>query len=358
MDIAKPPSRNKPILYFGAVIGVILIILLFLKECGNNNFVVTDKKSSLITRAPIDPSDSVGGICERLMSSSGLFVDSMPPQSSPRTPIKIIYSGPPVIRYTQGGFQRIKLRYSTNEKGAKNIIISFKGVNKYYSIPGKIDTSSHKKNSMYCDLAMDSSIQSGIFEMNIALQDSGNNVSKSVDKFIVIGSKVVNTSRLLPSQWVMIKSTNVANVHGHYIQFDSLDRGGEWVDEKQQKTFADKYTTAMLGLAIEPNFDTRYVLKDDTVLEFGGRANTYHIIALTSKSLILKEVQGGDGRFGVFHRVKNEWKNSKDSTNHRTSNNTVKSSEKNKYSSKILEQLSTDSTNNDEEEMSKNDTTN
>ena len=289
--------------------------------------------------------------CERITSTNGHLIDSMPLQPTKKTPIKIIYSGSSVIRYRQGGSQRIAIRYTTNETGAKNILISFSGISKYYSIPIKPDTVSHKKNSIYCDLTMDSSIQSGIFEMNIAVQDSQNNVSKSIDKFVVIGSKVQNTSSLLPSPWLMIRSTNVANKHGHYIQFDSLDRCGEWVDEKQQKTYEDKYETALSGIATEQNLNFNYLVKADTILEFGSKESTYYIIALTPKTLILKEVQGGDGRFGVFKRVKNEWKNTNNATN------TSASSKKNRYSNQISEPLSQDTITN-EEEPSKGDTAN
>lgn len=306
MDTNESSSNKKSFLYVGIGIGIILIIFLFIRACGGNHQTDTGKPTSSIPHTPIDPTDSLNGICERFITSNGHLVDSLQPQSNKSSPIRITYSGASYLRYAQGGSQKIRLRYTTNGAEAKSVLIGLKGINKYYSIPATPDTSSNKPHSVYCELAIDSSIQPGLFEINIALQDSTSNVSKSVSKFVVVGSTVKDASQLLPSWWQMIRSTNVANTHGHYIQFDAVDRCGEWVNEKEQRTLRDKLTMAFSMIRTKPNLDAPYVLKADTVLEFGGRQNTYHVIALTQRTLILREVQGGEGRFGAFRRVKPE----------------------------------------------------
>jgi hypothetical protein len=277
------------------IVSLLILKIFFLTGCGSEG-------KNKIIYAPLDPTDTTDGILQRFLNESIEIKDTLISAKN-YIGLKISKLNRSVYAFPKGGIDTLEINYKPLKAKINNLIISIPGKSNYAYI--KIDKVDSINSKVYCFLKIDESISPGIFEVKIQLEDINGIVTKPISKwFLVKGDSVINVQNNLCARWLLLKHTNLGNYQhkGHFIDFNKKGGYGEWIDISFQKTYNEKLRAIKFQKNTPYFNENEYKVSNDKLIFTSGAK--YHILALTDKRLIVREIAGGADRYGVFAKYK------------------------------------------------------
>jgi hypothetical protein len=279
-----------------------LLLSLLLFSCAKNQQPQVAERPKL---PAIDPTDSTVGLGERILTDGAKLVDTSLPAAS-KNAFKISTDSVDVIKMQRGGSSTVTISTHPSDIESKDVLMGWDGEKKYLVLPiTSIDSSSGK---IKFNITLDSSIEPGLFEVSLALRDTGGRVSKHIRKWVVIGGKLTNVDSLIVGRWRCVQCSLGQDHSGHFCQLDSAKRFGEWWDVSYYKNNPWKaLSIEESGVSTEPNLDGMYKIFNDSLPlydESGTHGFSYHLVGINARKLIMRENDRERESFWVFARFK------------------------------------------------------
>lgn len=260
----------------------------------------------------IDPTDSTVGLGIRILTDGAMLVDSSLPKAS-RNAFRISTDSIDVIEINRGGSSSLTIRTNPKDIRSQDVLLGWDGEKKYLMLP--ITSNDSANGKIKFDLKLDPSIEAGLFQVSFAVRDTGGRVSKHLKKWIVVGGDLTNVDSLIDGKWRCVQCNFGGDQRGHFIQFDSSKRCGEWWDMAYyQNNPLQALSIGLGGGSTAPNLEGQYKvaisskgLKDSLPLYNGdGNPNySYHIRSINSRKLMMRENDHERRSWWVFARITN-----------------------------------------------------
>ncbi len=288
-----------------------LVLCFALFSCAKNQ---APEKAERPKLPAIDPTDSTVGLGERILTDGAKLVDTSLPKAS-RDAFRISTDSVDVIKMQRGGSSTVTISTHPSEVRGQDVLMGWDGEKKYLVLP--ITSIDSMNGKVKFNITLDSSIEPGLFEVSLALRDTGGRISKHLRKWIVIGGKLTNVDSLIVGRWKIVRSTlGVGSVRGHFCQYDTSLRFGEWFDMSYySRNPWEGYFAQLAGHETEPNWDGKYRLANDSSGEcreylYGYDENEaelgatiYRIWWVNDRKLMEREIDGNRESFWVSARV-------------------------------------------------------
>jgi hypothetical protein len=255
----------------------------------------------------IDPTDSTVGLGIRILTEGARLVDTSMPNASKKA-FGITMDSIDVIKIDRGGSTDLALRVHKHDVRAKDVLMGWDGEKKYLVLPIlKEDTINHY---VHFRLALDSSIEPGIFQLTFGLLDTSGAVSKHLSKWVILRGKPVNIDSLIVGRWKIVRliiNGSRQDATGRFEHYDSKGRFGEWRElsyygNNPWKGLLLAFENSLFGNESSPNWDHKYSIINDT-LSFPGKSNySYRILGLNSRKMLQRESDGLRESFWVEER--------------------------------------------------------
>jgi hypothetical protein len=280
-----------------------LLLSLALFSCAKNQQPQVAERPKL---QAIDPTDSTVGLGERILTDGAKLVDSSLPKAS-KNSFRISSDSDDIIEMNRGGSSTVMIRTSPKSVKSQDVLLGWDGEKKYLVLP--LTDKDSIDGKIRFDLKLDSSIEPGLFEVSLAVRDTGGRVSKHLKKWVVIGGNLTNVDSLIVGRWRCVQCSLEGDHSGHFCQFDSSKRFGEWWDLSYYRNNPWKaMAIEAYAQSTEPNWKGQYKVFNDSLPLYdqdGNGGYSYHLKSINSRKLMIRENDHERRSFWVFARVKN-----------------------------------------------------